>query len=87
MSSEVNNRYHTDATSSNGIGFSVSAEMSRDRVYRSRLNGTAVTSDVVFSIEITSLPVGGMMMRIACGITILRIVLPQVRPRAVAASA
>ena len=33
-------------------------------------SGTAVTSDVVFSIETISLPVGGIMIRIACGMTI-----------------
>ena len=40
--------------------------------------GTAVTSDVVFSMLITSLPVGGMITRIACGSTVRRIVM---RPR------
>ena len=33
----------------------------------SRVNGTAVTSEVVFSMPMVSLPVGGMMMRMACG--------------------
>ncbi len=60
--------------------------MSRDRVKSSRLYGTAVTSDVVFSIEMTSLPVGGMMMRIDCGMTMRHIVWVQLIPRAVAAS-
>ena len=46
----------------------------------------AATSDVVFSIEMTSLPVGGMMMRIDCGMTMRRMVWPQLMPSAVAAS-
>ncbi|WP_231919286.1 hypothetical protein [Microterricola viridarii] len=44
---------------SSGIGLNVSAEMSRVRLYNSVESGTAVTSEVVFSIEMTSLPVGG----------------------------
>ena len=79
-------RYQTEATIKRGIGFSVSDEMSRDLVYRSRLNGTAVTSDVVFNIEMISLPVGGMITRIACGSTTLPIVRRQFMPSAVAAS-
>ena len=50
------------------------------------VNGTAVTSEVVFSIEMTSLPVGGMMTRIACGRMTRRIVCAQLMPSAVAAS-
>ncbi len=45
------------------------------------------TSEVVFSIEIVSLPVGGMITRIACGSTIRRIVCRRVMPSACAASA
>ena len=75
-----------DATMSIGIGLNVSAEMSRERVYRSKLYGTAVTSEVVFSIEMTSLPVGGMITRIDCGRMIRRIVWNQLIPSAVAAS-
>ena len=33
--------------------------------YKSSVKGTAVTSDVVFSMLMTSLPVGGMITRIA----------------------
>ena len=44
------------------------------------------TSDVVFSIEIVSLPLGGMITRIACGSTIRRIVRSRVMPSACAAS-
>ena len=45
-----------------------------------------MTSDVVFSIEIVSLPVGGMITRIACGRTMRRIVSPRPMPSAAAAS-
>ena len=38
------------------------------------MSGTAVTSEVVLSMLITSLPVGGMITRIACGNTFRRIV-------------
>ena len=44
------------------------------------------TSDVVFSIEIVSLPVGGMITRIAWGRTMRRIVCSRVIPSACAAS-
>src|ERR1700687_4972335 len=46
----------------------------------------AVTSDVVFSMLMTSLPVGGMITRIACGSTVRRIVIDQDMPSAVDAS-
>ena len=82
----MKNRYQIDATISSGIGLNVSAEMSRVRVYRSKLNGTAVTSEVVFSIEMTSLPVGGMITRIDCGRMMRRMVCDQLMPSAVAAS-
>src|SRR5665647_1078012 len=83
---EVKNRYQIDATMSIGIGLNVSAEMSRDRVYRSKLYGTAVTSEVVFSIEMTSLPVGGMITRIDWGRMTRHMVWNQLMPSAVAAS-
>ena len=44
------------------------------------------TSDVVLSIEIVSLPVGGTITRIACGSTIRRRVCVRDRPSAPAAS-
>ena len=47
--------------------------MSRLLEYSSEVSGTATTSEVVLSIEISSLPVGGMITRIACGSTIRRI--------------
>ena len=45
-----------------------------------------MTSDVVFSMLMTSLPVGGMITRIACGSTVRRIVIPHDMPSAVDAS-
>ena len=45
-----------------------------------------VDGELVFSIEIVSFPVGGMITRIACGSTILRMVSRRVIPRACAAS-
>ena len=46
----------------------------------------ADTSDVVFSIEIVSLPMGGTMTRIACGRMMRRKIVARGIPRAVAAS-
>ena len=40
--------------------------------YVSSVRAITLTSDVVFNIEIVSLPVGGMITRIACGSTIRR---------------
>ena len=60
--------------------------MSRWRPNRSKLYGTAVTSDVVFSMLMTSLPVGGMITRIACGNTVRRMVIRHDMPSAVEAS-
>ena len=40
----------------------------------------AYTSDVVFSIEMVSLPVGGMMTRMACGSTMRRRIWNRVIP-------
>src|SRR3954471_10099978 len=48
--------------------------------------GTTLTSDVVLSIEIVSLPVGGTTTRMACGSTMRRSVWPRVNPSADAAS-
>ena len=65
MSTLVTARYQVAATISSGTGWNSSTEMSFARPYRSKLYGTAVTSDVVFSMLMTSLPVGGMITRIA----------------------
>ncbi len=47
---------------------------------------TTETSEVVFSMLMTSLPVGGTITRIACGMTIRRSVLAWLMPSACAAS-
>ena len=82
----MKNRYQAEATSSIGIGLKVSTARSRVREYSSCEYGTATTSDVVFSMEISSLPVGGMITRIACGSTMRRVDSPQDMPSARAAS-
>ena len=50
------------------------------------MNAITLSSDVFLSIEIVSLPVGGMITRIACGSTIFRIVCRRVIPSDIAAS-
>src|ERR1700759_1034378 len=83
----VTARYQADATSSSGTGSKVRAAISRGAMlYRSNAYGTAVTRDVVFSMLMTSFPVGGMSTRMACGSTVRRMVSPHDMPRAVDAS-
>ena len=41
-----------------------------------------LTSEVVFSIEMVSLPVGGMITRMACGSTIRRMIRSRFMPSA-----
>ena len=50
------------------------------------MKGTAATSDVVFSWPMNSLPVGGMITRMAWGSTVRRIVMIHDMPSAVEAS-
>ena len=50
------------------------------------MKGIAETKEVVFSIEIVSLPIGGTMTRIACGKMMRRKIVPRGIPSAVAAS-
>ena len=52
----------------------------------SSVKGIADTREVVLSIEIVSLPIGGTMTRIAWGRMILRKIVARGMPRAVAAS-
>ena len=54
--------------------------------YSSVVTGTAISSEVSLSIAIVSLPVGGMITRIACGSTIRRIVAAGPCPARCAAS-
>ena len=80
-------RYQVAATRSSGTGSNSRAAISRDVMpYRSSVKGIAVTSDVVLSMLMTSLPVGGMITRIACGKTVRRIAIPHDMPSAVDAS-
>src|SRR5690242_11542242 len=83
----VTTRYQNAATISSGTGSNVRAAISREVMPNmSSVNGTAVTSEVVFSMLMTSLPVGGMITRIAWGSTVRRIVMPHDIPGAVDAS-
>ena len=79
-------RYQVDATSSNGTGWNRPTPMSFERPYNSKLYGMAVTNDVVFSMLMNSLPVGGMMTRMAWGSTVRRMVMAHDMPSATEAS-
>ena len=81
----MSTRYQKLATSSISIVVNSRAAIAEVRVSRSPAPTTS-TSEVVLSIVIVSLPVGGMMTRIACGSTMRRIVWPWVMPSACAAS-
>ena len=77
---EVTTRYQIQATISSGIGLVVLRVdvCAPCRAARGRRSTNA--SDVVLSIEIVSLPVGGMITRIAWGSTMRRIVCRRVMP-------
>ena len=62
---EVMTRYQMQATISSGIGLYRRVAIAVVANCSSSVNGTALTSDVVFSMPMNSLPVGGMMMRMA----------------------
>ena len=66
--------------------WNVRLPIARSWKFSSLVTGTAISSEVSFSIAIVSLPVGGMMTRIACGSTIRRIVFVRLIPSALAAS-
>lgn len=53
---------------------------------KSSSRAMTLTREVVFSIEMVSLPVGGMITRMACGRTIRRMVAKRLMPSAWAAS-
>ena len=83
---EVMTRYQMQATISSGIGLYRRVAIAVVANCSSSVNGTALTSDVVFSMPMNSLPVGGMMMRMACGSTMRRMISVRFMPRAFAAS-
>src|SRR5699024_1004055 len=62
------------------------AKMNVAQTKISWLYGIATTSEEVLSSEMNSLPVGGIMMRMACGITVRRMVIHQPKPKALDAS-
>src|SRR5699024_1537188 len=86
MKIDVMTKYQVAATSSRGMGSKSAAEISVARPKISWVYGIATTSEEVLSSEMNSLPVGGMMMRIACGITVRRMVIHQPKPKALDAS-
>ncbi len=71
---------------SSGIGWKMRLPIWFVAYVSSSVNGIASTSDVVLSMEMVSLPVGGTMTRIACGSTMRRRILASFMPSAFAAS-
>src|SRR6476659_9817839 len=85
VSTVVMKRYQMLATMSRAMIWKLRPEMIWDWP-NSSLNPTAKASEVVLSIEIVSLPVGGTMTRMAWGNTMRRIDWSRVMPSAEAAS-
>src|SRR4051812_8440561 len=69
-----------------GMIWNVRLPMARSWKLSSLVTGTAISREVSFSMAMVSLPVGGMITRMACGRTIRRIVVPRLMPNAPAAS-
>lgn len=86
VSTDVTIRYQMPATISSGIVLKFTAQMSWT-AYRSSVTVITLAKDDVLSIEMVSLPVGGMITRIAWGRMIRRNVRPLLMPSACAASA
>src|SRR4051812_511273 len=82
---DLTTRYQMPATRSSGICLKLTAWISCAE-YRPSGVAMTLTSAEVFSMEIVSLPVGGVMTRIACGSTMRRIVCSRVMPSDCAAS-
>ena len=62
---EVITKYQMQATISSGIGLYSRVAIAVVANCSYSVNGTALTSEVVFNMPMNSLPVGGMMMRMA----------------------
>src|SRR5690606_13726681 len=86
MSRLVRARYHRHAPTNMGNSLKVRAPIAWVWNHSSLVTGTYATSAVSFSMAMVSLPVGGMMGRIAWGMTIRHRVWPRVSPSAAAAS-
>src|SRR5699024_9937418 len=86
MSTLVIARYHSAATMSSGIGVNSLLAMPLVAKVRSRVKGTASTSEVVFSMPMVSFPSGGTITRMACGTMIRRRIVPLLMPSAFDAS-
>src|SRR5882672_8770748 len=84
-STDVNIKYQMLATISSGMGRKMLDEISDVALYSSTKDATEA-SDVVLSIEIVSLPVGGITTRIACGRMMRRMMSSRRIPNADAAS-
>lgn len=79
-------RYQMHAATSMGKTRNVRLPIACSWKNSSLVTGTKATSAVSLSIAIVSLPVGGMMTRIACGSTMRRNVSSRLIPSACAAS-
>jgi len=79
-------RYQRIEATAIGMIWKVRLPMARSWKFSSDVTGTAISSEVSLSIAIVSLPVGGMITRIAWGSTIRRMVFPRLMPSALAAS-
>src|SRR5699024_5795557 len=86
MSTRVIGRYRSAATMSSGIGVNCLLAMPLVAKVRSRVKGTASTSEVVFSMPMVSFPSGGTITRMACGTMIRRRIVPLLMPSAFDAS-
>src|SRR5690606_7873953 len=85
ISKLVRARYHRHAPTNMGNSLKVRAPIAWVWNHSSLVTGTYATSAVSFSMAMVSLPVGGMMGRIAWGMTIRHRVWPRVSPSAAAA--
>src|SRR4051794_7221954 len=83
----VSARYQRIEATAIGMIWKVRLPIALSWKLSSLVTGTAISSDVSLSIAMVSLPVGGMITRIAWGSTIRRMVVPRLMPRALAASA
>ncbi len=79
-------RYHRVAETRTGKIWKVRDPMALSWKNSSVESGSPISSEVSLTMEISSLPVGGTITRMACGSTMRRIALPPSMPRASAAS-
>src|SRR5699024_49728 len=82
---DVTIKYQIQATTRKGMVWKVFEYINCTEYKRSVIE-IMLTNDVTFSTVITSLPVGGIITRTACGNMTLRIVVPPLNPSDCAAS-